>query len=86
MEKQLIIGIIAGCLTAISAIPQIIKVLQTKEVKHISPVMFMILAIGNATWCWYGSLLKDWPIIITNAFSFTMALTMLLLKLIYNKR
>lgn len=86
MDKQLFIGILAGSLTAISATPQIIKVLRTKEVEQVSPLMFLILAAGNATWCWYGILLKDWPIIITNAFSLAMDLAMLILKIVYHKK
>jgi len=86
MEKQLFIGVLAGSLTAISATPQIVKVLRTKKVEHVSPLMFVILAAGNATWCWYGILLKDWPIMITNAFSLAMDLAMLVLKVVYRKR
>lgn len=86
MDKQLFVGILAGSLTAISAVPQIIKVLRTKKADHISPIMFIILVAGNATWCYYGTLLKDWPIIITNAFSLLMGFTMLLLKIIYKKK
>lgn len=86
MDEKLIIGITAGCLTATASIPQIIKILQTKEVEHISPFMFIILALGNATWAYYGILLKDLPIIVTNSFSFSMAITMLCLKLIYGKK
>ncbi|RWU10922.1 SemiSWEET family sugar transporter [Pedobacter chitinilyticus] len=86
MEQQLIIGILAGSLTAIATTPQIVKVIRTKKVDQVSPLMFVILAAGNATWCWYGILLKDWPIIITNAFSLTMDLAMLVLKAIYHKK
>lgn len=86
MEIKLIIGVAAGCLTAIAAIPQIVKVIKTKEVEHVSPFMFLILLAGNALWCWYGILLKDWPIIITNAFSLTMDILMLVLKAVYTKR
>ncbi len=86
MDEKLIIGIAAGTLTAISATPQIIKVLQTKKVAHISPFMFIILALGNATWVWYGALIKDLPIIITNAFSLTMDIAMLCLKAIYRSK
>lgn len=86
MEIKGVIGIVAGCLTAIAAMPQIIKAVKTKEVEHVSPFMFLILMAGNAVWCWYGLLLKDWPIIITNAFSFAMDLVMLALKAKYKKR
>lgn len=86
METKLIIGISAGTLTAISTLPQIFKVLKTKKVDHISPFMFIILLSGNATWVAYGVLLKDLPIIITNAFSVLMAITMLVLKFIFSKK
>ncbi|WP_218840070.1 SemiSWEET family sugar transporter [Pedobacter xixiisoli] len=65
---KIIIGIAAGTLTAISAVPQIFKVLKTKKVDHVSPFMFVILAFGNATWIWYGTILQDLSIIISNAF------------------
>ena len=86
MEAKLIIGIAAGTLTAISAVPQIFKVLKTKQVDHVSPFMFVILALGNGAWVWYGLLLADLPIVITNAFSFVMDITMLVLKFIYGKK
>lgn len=86
MDTKLMIGIGAGVLTAISAIPQIVKALQTKKVAHVSPFMFIILALGNSAWMWYGMLLKDWPIIITNSFSLVMDITMLVLKLIYHRK
>lgn len=86
MEIKVVIGIAAGCLTAIAATPQIFKVLKTKEVEHVSPFMFIILLAGNAMWCWYGILLKDWPIILTNAFSLLMDILMLILKVIFRKK
>lgn len=86
METKLLIGIAAGTLTAISAIPQIVKVLKTKKVEHVSPFMFIILALGNGTWVWYGLLLEDLPIIITNAFSFVMDISMLVLKFVYRQK
>jgi len=86
MDIKLIIGIGAGALTAISAMPQIFKALKTKKVAHVSPFMFIILALGNSAWIWYGILLKDLPIIITNSFSLVMDITMLILKLLYHEK
>ncbi|RZK50286.1 MAG: hypothetical protein EOO99_02690 [Pedobacter sp.] len=85
-EYQIYIGIAAGVLTAISAIPQIVKALKTKKVDHVSPIMFIILALGNGLWAFYGMLLNDWPIIITNVFSFCMDILMLILKFLYKKK
>lgn len=81
-----IIGIAAGICTAVAALPQIFRTIRTKDVKQVSPFMFMILLTGNILWLYYGVLLKDWPIIITNGFSALMDIIMLTLKAIYNKR
>ncbi|WP_231426851.1 MULTISPECIES: SemiSWEET family sugar transporter [Pedobacter] len=86
MELKLIIGICAGILTATAVIPQIIKTLRTKKSENISPFMFLVLLSGNGLWLYYGFLIMDWPIIITNAFSFSMDILMLILKYIYRKK
>ncbi|RZL23462.1 MAG: hypothetical protein EOO96_23565, partial [Pedobacter sp.] len=64
-DLKTIIGVAAGVLTAISALPQIVKVLKTKNVKAVSPVTYVVLLAGNGMWVWYGILLDDLPITIT---------------------
>lgn len=86
MDIKLAIGIIAGVLTAIAAIPQILKTIKTRKAKHVSLFMFLVLLSGNGFWCYYGILNTDWPIIITNAFSFSMDILMLFLKFKYRER
>lgn len=83
MELKFLIGITAGILTAVSAIPQVIKVIKTKDVKSVSPFMFVVLLCGNVLWCYYGILLKDLPIITTNGFSALMDILMIVLKIRY---
>jgi MtN3 and saliva related transmembrane protein len=83
MELKLLIGVTAGILTAVAAIPQVIKVIKTKKAESISNFMFVVLLCGNGLWCYYGILLKDLPIIITNGFSALMDILMILLKLLY---
>lgn len=85
MDIKLIVGVAAGCLTAIASTPQIIKTLKTKDVSNVSPFMFLILAAGNGLWCWYGIMLEDWPIILTNAFSLAMDIFMLILRVVYKR-
>ncbi|RRN76985.1 hypothetical protein EIM50_21895 [Pseudoxanthomonas sp. SGD-10] len=79
MDKQ-IIGIVAGILTSTSLIPQAVKSWKDKKASDVSYLMFFILLAGNGLWAWYGILLQDWPIIITNAFAFLMDLLMISLK------
>ncbi|MCX3267351.1 MAG: SemiSWEET transporter [Pedobacter agri] len=80
---KLIIGITAGVLTALAITPQIVKTFQTKKAANVSPFMFIVLLTGNGLWFYYGMLIMDWPILITNAFSFSMDILMLILKYRY---
>ncbi|AZI26601.1 MULTISPECIES: SemiSWEET family sugar transporter [Pedobacter] len=83
MDLKLIIGITAGVLTALAITPQIVKTFQTKKAANVSPFMFIVLLTGNGLWFYYGMLIMDWPILITNAFSFSMDILMLILKYRY---
>lgn len=85
MDKQ-IIGIAAGILTASSLVPQAIKSIKEKAASDVSVFMFIILMAGNGLWTWYGVMLKDFPIIITNAFAFLMDVLMLILKFKYGNK
>lgn len=64
-----ILGSIAGILTSIAAMPQLIKVRKTKNVDDLSWVMNVILIVGLSLWVWYGALKGQWPIIVSNGFA-----------------
>ncbi len=80
-----IVGFIAGSLTAISMIPQLIKTLKEKKVAGISPWMLVVLITGVVLWLVYGLMKKDWPIIITNAMSIFLNVWMLILRRLYRQ-
>jgi MtN3 and saliva related transmembrane protein len=80
------VGIIAGIFTASSLMPQLIKTIKTKKVEEISLLMLVVLMAGLTTWIYYGILRKDFPIIATNAFSFLLNISLLILKGKYKKR
>lgn len=86
MDVKTIIGFSAGILTAISSIPQIVKVLKDKKAQAVSPLMFFVLLAGNLLWCWYGVVLNELPIILTNAFSATCDIVMIILNYKYSKK
>lgn len=60
------IGLIAGTLTSIAAIPQVIKTLKTRHVRDISIWQPLLLAFGVALWMIYGILIDDLPLILAN--------------------
>ena len=64
------IGIIAGVLTSVSLLPQLFKLLRKKQSSDASKSMFVILLVGLVMWVVYGIQQQDWPIILTNGFSF----------------
>jgi MtN3 and saliva related transmembrane protein len=63
------IGIGAAILTAISMLPQLIKIVKEKKAESVSLLMIIILMSGLALWVWYGIKKDDYPIIATNIFS-----------------
>lgn len=86
-EKMIkIVGLIAGILTASSLLPQVFKTIKTKEAEDVAPFMFWMLVTGTGLWGYYGILRDDFPIIITNAFSFSLNIFMLVLRKRYAKK
>jgi MtN3 and saliva related transmembrane protein len=72
MDLKQWIGIIAGLLTSISMLPQLIKIIKEKKAKEVSLLMLSVLTCGNILWAIYGFMRSDWPIIITNFISITI--------------
>lgn len=69
-DFTVILGAIAGTLTSLSMLPQLIKVLKEKKVENVSPVMIWILLSGVGCWTVFGILKSEWSIILSNGFSF----------------
>ncbi|MFZ4931117.1 SemiSWEET transporter [Chryseobacterium sp. Mn2064] len=81
-----ILGIIAGILTSVSMIPQLIKVIREKDVKDISLLMLLVLISGLSLWVWYGFEKDELPIILSNAFAVLVNLSLLTCYMIYHKK
>jgi MtN3 and saliva related transmembrane protein len=80
------VGIVAGVFTAVSLLPQLIKLIRNKKAEDISLIFLAILFFGLGLWIWYGILKKDLPIIATNSFSLLVNATMIVLGLKYKKK
>ncbi|HYG00923.1 MAG TPA: SemiSWEET transporter [Chryseosolibacter sp.] len=79
------VGIAAGICTAISLLPQLVKLIKTKKAEDLSLFYLSILFVGLALWIWYGFLRDDLPIIVTNSFSLLVNLTVIVLGIRYKK-
>ena len=76
-----IIGLIAALCTTCSFLPQVIKILRSKRTEDVSFLMYAILTTGLFLWLIYGIILQDFPLILSNSISFTLSLSVLLLKI-----
>ena len=81
MDLTGIIGLAAGFLTTVAFVPQVTKVWRTKSAKDVSLKMFIAFSIGVALWLVYGTMLGEWPIILTNAVTLALAVAVLVMKL-----
>lgn len=83
MEGIQIFGFVAGTVTALGMIPQLIKTWKTKKVDELSIKMFLLYILGFSMWITYGVIRSDVPIIVTNSLSITITAIMIFLKLKY---
>lgn len=79
------LGLIAGTLTSIASVPQVIKVFKTKNTDDLSALMLVILISGLSLWVCYGLKKEELPIIISNAFAAILNIILLFCKLTFKK-
>lgn len=77
------VGFIAACLTTFGFVPQVIKVLKTKETESISLGMYVLSVTGMFLWLAHGIVQKDAALIIANSISASLAGIILFCKLRY---
>jgi MtN3 and saliva related transmembrane protein len=75
------LGTVAATLTTVSFVPQAVRALRTRDTRGISLAMYAVFTLGIACWFGYGLLLGAWPIILSNAVTFVLAASILVLKL-----
>ncbi|MDG3181284.1 lipid-A-disaccharide synthase N-terminal domain-containing protein [Streptococcus suis] len=77
------IGFIAACLTTFGFIPQVVKVVKSKDTESISLVMYVMSVTGMSLWLIHGIYQGDVALIIANSVSVSLAGIILAYKLIY---
>jgi len=79
------VGLMAGSITSLAVVPQLIKTWRTKHARDLSFWQQVILIIGMFLWLIYGIVLNDTPLIAANAFSLFCYGGLLTLKIIYDR-
>jgi MtN3 and saliva related transmembrane protein len=77
------LGLLAGILTTLAFVPQVLKTWRTRSTADISLAMFVTFTAGVFTWLIYGLLIGDLPVIIANSVTLLLAATILFFKLKY---
>ena len=77
------IGMIAGTLTSVAAVPQLIKTLRTRHARDISVWQPLLLSFGIALWLIYGIMIHDTPLILANIIPLACNVLLTFLKLLY---
>jgi MtN3 and saliva related transmembrane protein len=83
MESANTLGLLAGALTTVAFIPQAIKIWKTKHATDISLGMFAIFSCGVLLWLFYGIEIDAMPVIVANAITLGLSLTILFFKIKY---
>ena len=78
-----ILGMLAGTITSITFLPQVIKVWKSRSAKDLSLLMLVLLMVGVSLWLVYGLVIMDGAIIYTNSMVLLMTLILLFFKLKY---
>ena len=81
-----VLGLVAGGITSVAMMPQLIKVIKEKNAEDISVVMLLVLMTGLSLWVWYGILQNELPIILSNSFSVLVNITLLICCMMYKKK
>jgi len=83
MNITTLIGIGASAFTAISMLPQLMKIIKEKKAEDISMWMLFVLFTGLALWIVYGIRKNDLILIVANSFSLILNAMIFCLALKY---
>lgn len=80
-----LIGLVAGVCTTAALVPQAVRVWRLKRADEIALSTFLLIAFGTAIWVVYGFLISSVPVILANAVTLVLALSIVGLKLTYDR-
>lgn len=81
MDFVTIIGFAAATCIAFSFISQVWHIIKTRDTKGISLTMYSFFSTGILCWLLYGIFLGSLPVILANAGTLVLALTILIFKI-----
>ena len=83
MESATLFGLMAGTLTTVAFVPQVVKIWKAKSADDISFGTFFIFSLGVFFWLVYGIMIGALPVVLANAVTLVLAVTIIVLKMRY---
>lgn len=80
MTAMTALGLLAGTLTTLSFLPQVIRTLRTGSARDLSWGWLALFGTGVGGWLVYGTVTRDLAITATNALTITLVSTLIVLK------
>lgn len=74
------LGYAAALLTTLAFVPQVWLAWHSRDLAGVSLAMYAIFTAGITLWLAYGWLLGSWPMVLANAVTLALALSVLALK------
>jgi MtN3 and saliva related transmembrane protein len=81
-----LIGSAAAVLTTLAFVPQAWHTFRTRDVSGISLAMYSAFTLGIVLWIAYGVAIGAWPVIIANTVTLLLALCILTMKVVIDRR
>jgi MtN3 and saliva related transmembrane protein len=85
MEINDLVGAVAGALTTVSFVPQVIKIWRSRSASDISSGMFTLFSLGVMLWLYYGIAIHSTPIVLANGVTLMLCLSIILMKLWFDR-
>jgi len=85
METHDLVGTLAGTLTTVSFVPQVIKIWRSRSASDISFGMFMLFSLGVLLWLLYGTAIHSLPIVLSNAITLSLSVSIIAMKIRFDR-
>jgi MtN3 and saliva related transmembrane protein len=84
MDYVVLIGSIAGILSTISGLPQLIKIIKIRETRDLSLATMLIGSTASTLWLIYGFFIWSLPLVGSNIVGLSIAFATIRYKLKYH--
>jgi MtN3 and saliva related transmembrane protein len=83
LDWQTTLGLVAGFLTTVAFVPQVVKTWRTRSAEDVSLRMFVAFLTGVGLWLIYGIIRSDIAMVAANGVTFLLAGLILFFKVRY---